>query len=204
VSEQVQLLLLQLLATILLTATTTATTTIASYNVYGQAGGDTSAPSESNQEPTEEKQGGEYSGFEETGNQTDGTSNEEANPTPQAPIRGFDVQQQNKTTTTTTESATADERREGPFGTTMLVGMGAVAAVAIAVGAWYYRKKKMLHSSACGLGSCWPVAILERGGYLFSDQPKKAFPVWARIYEHDVGKAEPNEFFQLFYRLIGA
>jgi hypothetical protein len=144
VSEQVQLLLLLLLATILLTATATATatTTIASYNVYGQAGGDTSAPSESNQKPNKEKQGGEYSGFEETGNQTDGTSNEEANLTPQAPISGFDVQQQNKTTTTTTESATADERREGPFGTTMLVGMGAVAAVAIAVGAWYYRKKK--------------------------------------------------------------
>jgi hypothetical protein len=139
VSEQVQLLLLLLLATILLTAT--ATTTIASYNVYGQAVGDTSAPSESNQEPTKEKQGGEYSGFEETGNQTDGTSNQEANPTPQAPISGLDVQQQNKTTTTTTETATADERREGPFGTTMLVGMGAVAAVAIAVGAWYFRKK---------------------------------------------------------------
>ena len=136
-SEQVQLLLLLLLATILLTAT--ATTTIASYNIYGQAGGDASAPSESNQEPTEEKQGGEYSGFEETGNQTDGTSNEEANPTPQAPISGLEVQQQNKTTT---ETATADERREGPFGTTMLVGIGAVAAVAIAVGAWYYRKKK--------------------------------------------------------------
>lgn len=50
-SEQVQLLLLLLLATILLTATT-ATTTIASYNVYGQAGGDTTPPSESNQEPT--------------------------------------------------------------------------------------------------------------------------------------------------------
>jgi hypothetical protein len=138
-SEQVQLLLLLLLATILLTATT-ATTTIASYNVYGQAGGDTTRPSESNQEPTEEKQGGEYSGFEETGNQTDGTPNEEANPTPQAPISGLDVQQQNKTRTTT-ETPTADERREGPFGTTMLVGMGAVAAVAIAVGAWYYRKK---------------------------------------------------------------
>jgi hypothetical protein len=139
VSEQVQLLLLLLLAAILLTATTT-TTTIASHNVYGQAGGDTSTPSESNQKPTEEKQGGEYSGFEETGNQTDGIPNEEANPTPQAPISGLDVQQQNKTTTTT-ETATADERREGPFGTTMLVGMGAVAAVAIAVGAWYYRKK---------------------------------------------------------------
>jgi hypothetical protein len=139
VSEQVQLLLLLLLlAAILLTAT--ASTTIASHNVYGQAGGDTSAPSESNQKPTEEKQGGEYSGFEETGNQTDGIPNEEANPTPQAPISGLDVQQQNKTTTTT-ETATADERREGPFGTTMLVGMGAVAAVAIAVGAWYYRKK---------------------------------------------------------------
>jgi hypothetical protein len=137
-SEQVQLLLLLLLATILLRAA--ATTTIASYNVYGQAGGDTSAPSESNQEPTEEKQGGEYSGFEETGNQTDGTPNEEANPTPQAPISGLDVQQQNKTTTTT-ETPTADERREGPFGTTMLVGMGAVAAVAIAVGAWCYSKK---------------------------------------------------------------
>lgn len=135
-SEQVQLLLL-LLAAILLTAT--ASTTIASHNVYGQAGGDTSAPSESNQKPTEEKQGGEYSGFEETGNQTDGIPNEEANPTPQAPISGLDVQQQNKTTTT--ETATADERREGPFGTTILVGMGAVAAVAIAVGAWYYRKK---------------------------------------------------------------
>jgi hypothetical protein len=139
VSEQVQLLLLLLLAAILLTATTTTTTT-ASHNIYGQAGGDTSAPSESNQKPTEEKQGGEYSGFEETGNQTDGIPNEEANPTPQAPISGLDVQQQNKTTTTT-ETATADERREGPFGTTMLVGMGAVAAVAIAVGAWYFRKK---------------------------------------------------------------
>jgi hypothetical protein len=139
-SEQAQLLLLLLLATILLTATTAAAT-IASYNVYAQAGGDTSAPGESNQEPTEEKQGGEYSGFEETGNQTDGTPNEEANPTPQAPISGLDVQQQNKTTTTTTETPTADERREGPFGTTMLVGIGAVAAVAIAVGAWYYRKK---------------------------------------------------------------
>ena len=92
-------------------------------------------------EPTEEKQGGEYTGFEETGNQTDGRPNEEANPTPQAPISGLDVQQQNKTTTTA-ETPTADERREGPFGTTMLVGMGAVAAVAIAVGAWYYRKKK--------------------------------------------------------------
>jgi hypothetical protein len=140
VSEQVQLLLLLLLAAILLTAT--ASTTIASHNVYGQAGGDTSAPSESNQKPTEEKQGGEYSGFEETGNQTDGIPNEEVNPTPQAPISGLDVQQQNKTTTTTTtETATADQRREGPFGTTMLVGMGAAAAVAIAVGAWYYRKK---------------------------------------------------------------
>jgi hypothetical protein len=137
VSEHVQLLLL-LLAAIFLTAT--ASTTIASHNVYGQARGDTSAPSESNQKPTEEKQGGEYSGFEETGNQMDGIPNEEANPTPQAPISGLDVQQQNKTTTTT-ETATADERREGPFGTTMLVGMGAVAAVAIAVGAWYYRKK---------------------------------------------------------------
>jgi hypothetical protein len=137
-SEQVQLLLLLLLATILLTAI--ATTNIALYNLYGQAGGDTIAASESNQELTEEKQGGEYSGFEETGNQTDGTPNEEANPTPQAPISGLDVQQQNKTTTTT-ETLTADERREGPFGTTMLVGMGAVAAVAIAVGAWYYRKK---------------------------------------------------------------
>jgi hypothetical protein len=136
-SEQVQLLLLLLLATILLTAI--ATTNIASYNLYGQAGGDTIAASESNQEPTEEKQGGEYSGFEETGNQTDGTPNEEANPTPQAPISGLDMQQQNKTTTT--ETLTADERREGLFGTTMLVGMGAVAAVAIAVGAWYYRKK---------------------------------------------------------------
>lgn len=134
-SGEVQLLLL-LLAAILLTATT-----IASHNVYGQAGGDTSAPSESNQEPTEEKQGGEYSGFEETGNQTDGIPNEEANPTPQAPISGLDVQQQNKTTTTTTETSTVDERKEGPFCTTMLVGMGAVAAVAIAVGAWYYRKK---------------------------------------------------------------
>jgi len=140
-SEQAQLLLLLILATILLTAATAATTTIASYNVYGQARGDTSAPGESNQEPTEKKQGGEYSGFEERGNQTDGTPNEEANPTPQAPISELDVQHQNKTTTTTTETPTADERREGPFGTSMLVGMGAVAAVAIAVGAWYYRKK---------------------------------------------------------------
>ena len=56
---------------------------------------------QSAQKPTEQKQGGEYSGFEETGPQQAGpTPNKNANPTPQAPISGLDVPEQNKTTAT--------------------------------------------------------------------------------------------------------
>jgi hypothetical protein len=55
---------------------------------------------QSAQKPTEQKQGGEYSGFEETGPQAGPIPNKNANPTPQAPVSGLDVQEQNKTTAT--------------------------------------------------------------------------------------------------------
>jgi hypothetical protein len=48
-----------------------------------------------NQEPTETKDGGEYSGFEETGVQTEGIPDEGAESTPQAPISGLEVRDPN-------------------------------------------------------------------------------------------------------------
>jgi hypothetical protein len=49
-----------------------------------------------NQEPTETKDGGEYSGFEETGVQTEGIPDEGAESTPQAPISGIGVRDPNE------------------------------------------------------------------------------------------------------------
>jgi hypothetical protein len=44
-----------------------------------------------NQEPTETRDGGEYSGFEETGVQTEGIPEEGAESTPEAPVSGLEV-----------------------------------------------------------------------------------------------------------------
>ena len=48
-----------------------------------------------NQEPTETRDGGEYSGFEETGVQTEGIPDEGAESTSQAPISGLEVRDPN-------------------------------------------------------------------------------------------------------------
>src|SRR5215213_7303943 len=48
-----------------------------------------------NQEPTETRDGGEYSGFEESGVQTKGIPDEGAESTPQAPISGLEVRDPN-------------------------------------------------------------------------------------------------------------
>lgn len=109
-----------------------ATTTITS--AYGQGVNET----QQEQKPTEEKQGGEYSGFEEAQQQTEGIPNQQANPTPQAPISDLNVQQENQTTTAGT---TAIEPASPP-GIAMLAGIGAVVAVAIVAAAWYFRRNK--------------------------------------------------------------
>ena len=49
-----------------------------------------------NQEPTETRDGGEYSGFEETGVQTEGIPKEGAESTPEAPISGLEVRDPNE------------------------------------------------------------------------------------------------------------
>src|ERR671923_2477344 len=105
--------MLQLLAIIVLISTTTV------IGAYAQDVNDTQQ-----QKPTEEKQGGEYSGFEEAERQTEGIPNQEANPTPQAPISDLNVQQENQTTTAAVEPTSLP-------GVTMLAGIGAVVAVAI-------------------------------------------------------------------------
>src|SRR5215216_2936116 len=48
-----------------------------------------------NQEPTETRDGGEYSGFEETGVQTEGIPEEGAESTSEAPISGLEVRDPN-------------------------------------------------------------------------------------------------------------
>ena len=113
-------------------AVTATTTTITS--AYGQDVNET----QQGQKPTEEKQGGEYSGFEETQKQTEGIPNQQANPTPQAPISDLNVQQKNQTTaagTTAVEPAS-------PSGIAMLAGIGAVIAAAVVAAAWYFKRNK--------------------------------------------------------------
>jgi len=125
--------MLQMLAIVVMIATTTATTII-STSVYAQSVGESQE-----QIPTEEKQGGQSSGFEETGRQTEGIPNQEANPTPQAPISDLNVQQENQTTTTDTTAGVAAEPTSTP-GIAMLAGIGAVIAVAIGAAAWYFKR----------------------------------------------------------------
>lgn len=91
------------------------------------------------QKPTEEKQGGEYSGFEEAQRQTEGIPNQEANPTPQAPISDINVQQENRTTATDTTTGVAAEPTSTP-GVAMLAGIGAVIAAVVGAAVWYLKR----------------------------------------------------------------
>ncbi len=119
--------MLQLLAIVVLIVTTSIT------GAYAQDVNDTQE-----QKPTEEKQGGEYSGFEEAGRQTEGIPNQDANPTPQAPISDLNVQQENQTTTADTTDAAA-EPTSIP-GVAMFAGIGGVIAVAIGAAVWYFKR----------------------------------------------------------------
>ena len=103
-------------------------------SAYGRAINET----QQEQKPTEEKQGGEYSGFEESQKQTEGIPNQQANPTPQAPISDLNVQQKNQTTA----AGTTAMEPASPSGIAMLAGIGAVVAVAIVAAAWYFMRKK--------------------------------------------------------------
>ena len=118
--------MLQLLAIVVLI-------TITITGAYAQEVNDTQE-----QKPTEEKQGGEYSGFEEAERQTEGIPNQDANPTPQAPISDLNVQQENQTTTTDTTGAAA-EPTSIP-GVAMIAGIGGVIAVAIGASVWYFKR----------------------------------------------------------------
>src|ERR687897_3357336 len=119
--------MLQLLAIVVLISTTVT-------GAYAQDVNNTQE-----QKPTEEKQGGEYSGFEEAGKQTEGIPNQEANPTPQAPISDLNVQQENQTTTVDTTTGVAAEPTSTP-GVAMLAGIGVVIAAAIGAAVWYFKR----------------------------------------------------------------
>jgi hypothetical protein len=119
--------MLQLLAIVVLISTTVT-------GAYAQDVNDTQE-----QKPTEEKQGGEYSGFEEAQRQTEGIPNQEANPTPQAPISDINVQQENRTTATDTTTGVAAEPTSTP-GVAMLAGIGAVIAVVVGAAVWYFKR----------------------------------------------------------------
>ncbi|MDQ3966907.1 MAG: hypothetical protein M3275_00755 [Thermoproteota archaeon] len=121
--------MLQLLAIIILISTTTTVT-----STYAQDVNDTQE-----QKPTEEKQGGEYSGFEEAERQTEGIPNQEANPTPQAPISDINVQQENRTTAADTTTGVAAEPTS-TSGVAMLAGIGAVIAAAVGAAIWYFKR----------------------------------------------------------------
>ncbi|HJU35494.1 MAG TPA: hypothetical protein VJ695_10260 [Nitrososphaera sp.] len=125
--------MLQLLAIVVLITTAAVTITT---GAYAQNVNDSQE-----QKPTEEKQGGEYSGLEEAGKQTEGIPNQGANPTPQAPISDLNVQQENRTTAADTTTGVTAEPASAP-GVTMLAGIGAVIAVAIGATVWYFRKGK--------------------------------------------------------------
>jgi uncharacterized protein HemX len=121
--------MLQLLAIVVLITTTIT-------GAYAQDVNDTQE-----QKPTEEKQGGEYSGFEEAQRQTEGIPNQEANPTPQAPISDLNVQQENQTTAADTTTGVAAEPTSTP-GVAMLAGIGVVVAAAIGAAVWYFKRGK--------------------------------------------------------------
>jgi uncharacterized protein HemX len=120
--------MLQLLAIVVVLVASTSITA-----AYAQDVNDTQE-----QKPTEEKQGGEYSGFEEARKQTEGIPNQDANPTPQAPISDLNVQQENQTTTVDTTGPAA-ERASVP-GVATLAGVGGIIAVVIGAAVWYFKR----------------------------------------------------------------
>ena len=124
--QQLAIIVVVLLLIVVIIATNTS--------AYGQGINET----QQEQKPTEEKQGGEYSGFEESQEQTEGIPNQQANPTPQAPISDLNAQQKNQTTA----AGTTAMEPASPSGIAMLGGIGAVVAVAIVAAAWYFMKKK--------------------------------------------------------------
>lgn len=121
--------MLQLLAIVVLISTTTVT------SAYAQDVNDTQE-----QKPTEEKQGGEYSGFEEAGRQTEGIPNQEANPTSQAPISDINVQQENQTIAADTITTGVAAEPTSTPGVAMLAGIGAVIAAAVGAAVWYLKR----------------------------------------------------------------
>jgi hypothetical protein len=85
-------------------------------------------------------QGGDYSGFNESGEQPYGLPNQQANPTPQAPISDLEVQEPNKTDTTT---SAVDDIGQNPAGMAAIIGgLGALAAGGIVAVAWIRKKGK--------------------------------------------------------------
>lgn len=85
-------------------------------------------------------QGGNYSGFNETGEQPYGLPNQQANPTPQAPISNLEAELPNKTDTTT---SAVDDVGQNPAGMTALIGgLGALAAGGILAVALVRRRRK--------------------------------------------------------------
>jgi uncharacterized protein HemX len=125
--------MLQLLAIVVVLLISTTVTT----GAYAQDVNDTQE-----QKPTEEKQGGEYSGFEEAERQTEGIPNQEANPTPQAPISDINVQQENRTTAVDTTAGIAAEPTSMQ-GVAMLAGIGAVVAAAVGAAVWYFKRGRI-------------------------------------------------------------
>jgi flagellar biogenesis protein FliO len=128
-----QLAIVVLIAVVVVAVTATTTTIITT--AYGQGVNET----QQEQKPTEEKQGGEYSGFEETQKQTEGIPNQQANPTPQAPISDLNVQQKNQTTAAAGTAAVGPASQSG---IAMLAGIGAVIAAAVVAAAWYFKRNK--------------------------------------------------------------
>ena len=88
------------------------------------------------QKPTEEKQGGEYSGLNETGRQDQGLPNEKANPTPQAPITGVEVGQPNDA-----ETAETFVEPSEPSNWPLVGGAGAAFAGAAVIAVLYFRSR---------------------------------------------------------------
>lgn len=102
------------------------------FGAYAQDAGNGTDP----QKPTEEKQGGEYSGFNETGRQDQGLPDEKADPVPQAPIAGVDVDDSQETETADTFVEPARESN-----LPMIIGAGVSGAAAAGIAIWYFRSR---------------------------------------------------------------
>ena len=126
-----------IIGTLLTLLAATAITSNNNNHVYAQSNTTVNQPNQ--QKPTEQKQGGEYSGFENSGTQPGGAPTHSANPTPQAPISGQQVQDSKNQTIV----ATAAQNQQ-QYGVPALAGIGAAAALGIGAIVWYYRRKSKL------------------------------------------------------------